>query len=69
MTDLFQALLFTAMTATAGLGVTSIIMTLFPVTVEGQTKEEKGEERVEYAFFGFAGIVAALVLLLAINLS
>ncbi|MCO4321800.1 hypothetical protein [Aliidiomarina quisquiliarum] len=69
MINLFHAILFTGMTAAAGLGIASIIMTLFPVTVEGQTKAAKGEERVEYAFFGFAGIVIALVLLLAINLS
>lgn len=69
MTDLFHALLFSGMTAAAGLGVASVFMTLFPVSIEGQAKADQGRERVEYAFFGFAGIVIALVLLLAIKLS
>lgn len=69
MINLFHALLFTGIVAAAGLGLTSIIMTFFPVTPEGATKEAKTEYRFEYAFFGFAGIVIALTCWLGLVLS
>ncbi|RUO43888.1 hypothetical protein CWE15_01465 [Aliidiomarina taiwanensis] len=69
MNDLLQAVLFTGMVATAGLGISSLIMMLLPATTEGETKEARGERLVEYAFFGISGVVSALVLLLAMNLS
>jgi len=69
MNDLLQAVLFTGMVATAGLGISSLIMMLLPATTEGDAPEGRGEQLVEYAFFGIAGVVSALVLLLAMNLS
>ncbi|WP_113907399.1 hypothetical protein [Aliidiomarina celeris] len=69
MIDLLHAILFTAMVAAGGLGLASVIMTFIPVITETMSADEVAKERVEYAFFGFAGIVIALVMILAMALS
>lgn len=69
MTELFHAILFSTMVAAGGLGIASVVMTLMPVVSDDMSPEEIARDRVEYAFFGFAGIVIALVMILAMVLS
>ncbi|RTE87450.1 MULTISPECIES: hypothetical protein [Gammaproteobacteria] len=69
MLDLFHAVLFTALIGALGLGLASIVMTIIPVRSEEQSAEELAKTRVEYAFFGFAGVVVAFVMWVGMWLS
>lgn len=64
MGNFFDAILFTVLVASAGLGIASIIVTLLP-PVTDSNNEDKLRGRIEAIFFGVAGIVVALVMWLA----
>lgn len=69
MIDLFHAVLFTALIGALGIGLASIFMTVLPAKTENQSTEEFTKIRVEYAFFGFSGLVVAFVMWVAMWLS
>ncbi|CUS48762.1 MAG: hypothetical protein HLUCCO02_01825 [Idiomarinaceae bacterium HL-53] len=69
MADIFQAILFTVLIAAGGLGVSSIVMTLLPSANPTADAKEQAKSKVEYAFFGFAGIIIAFVMWVAMWLS
>ena len=69
MADIFHAILFTVLVAAGGLGISSIIMTLLPSPNPDADAKEQAKTRVEYAFFGFAGIIIAFVMWVAMWLS
>lgn len=64
MNELFGAILFTVFIASAALGLASVICALLPATTT-ENEQAQAREKLEYAFFGFAGIIIALVMVLA----
>lgn len=64
MGNLFDAILFTVLVASAGLGVASLIVGCLPAA-PGLDNETKARGRIEAFFFGVSGIVVALVMWLA----
>lgn len=64
MGNLFDAILFTVLVASAGLGIASIIVGLLPPVSAGDDNT-KVRGKVEAFFFGVSGIVVALVMWLA----
>ncbi|RUO21207.1 hypothetical protein CWE08_06375 [Aliidiomarina iranensis] len=64
MGNLIDAILFTVLVASAGLGVASLIVGCLPAAAE-LDNEAKARGRIEAFFFGVSGIVIALVMWLA----
>ncbi|RUO38716.1 hypothetical protein CWE13_03510 [Aliidiomarina shirensis] len=64
MGNLVDAILFTVLVASAGLGLASLIVGCLPAAAE-LDNEAKARGRIEAFFFGVSGIVIALVMWLA----
>lgn len=64
MNEIFGAILFTVFVASAGLGIASIVCAILPSTVT-ENEQERARDKVEYVFFGAAGVIIALVMVLA----
>ncbi|WP_194756004.1 hypothetical protein [Aliidiomarina indica] len=64
MNEIFGAILFTVFVASAGLGIASIICALMPSTVSDD-EQERARDKIESIFFGAAGVIIALVMVVA----
>ncbi|MCC5855886.1 MAG: hypothetical protein JJU10_09475 [Idiomarina sp.] len=69
MSELFDAIFFTVFVAAAGLGIASLVMTLFPTRDPNATDEDNTRTRIEYAFFSFASAIIAFTMIIAMWLS
>ncbi|RUO80457.1 hypothetical protein CWI84_05190 [Idiomarina tyrosinivorans] len=59
MTNILDAFIFAVLVASGCLGLTSLLMFFFHKNPEDAEAQQR--ERVEYSFFGLAGIIIMLV--------